>query len=69
MINIVITVEIMLNLDYYVVPTHEKTCLRRFASKKGADQLAHPRRLVSAFFIHLLESFISKLASSQISIF
>ena len=36
---------------------------------KGADQPAHLRRLISAFVIHLLESIISKLASSKISIF
>ena len=36
---------------------------------KGADQPAHLRRLISAFVIRLLESIISKLASSKISIF
>ena len=35
----------------------------------GADQPAHPRSLISAFVIHLLESSIFKLASSKISIF
>ena len=29
-------------------PQCEKTCLRRFANNKGADQPAHPRRLISA---------------------
>ena len=38
-------------------------------NNKGADQPAHPRRLISAFVIHLLESIISQLASSEISIF
>ena len=40
-----------------------------FANNKGADQPTHLRRLISAFVIHLLESMISKLASSKISIF
>ena len=43
----------------------EKTCLRGFANNKGADQPAHPRRLISAFVIGLLERFISKLATSK----
>ena len=34
----------------------------------GADQPAHPRSLISAFVIHLLESIISKLAKNEISI-
>ena len=50
-------------------PRREKTCLRRFANNKGADQPAHPRRLISAFVIRFLESTISKLATSEISIF
>ena len=63
-------------------PRREKTCLRGFANNKGADQPArvfannkgadqpaHPRSLIGAFVIHLLESSISKLASSKISIF
>ena len=33
-----------------------------FTNNKGADQPAHPRRLISTFFIHLLESMISRLA-------
>ena len=42
---------------------------RRFVNNKGADQPAHPRSLISAFVIHLLESIISRLARSEISIF
>ena len=53
----------------YNGPRREKTCLRRFANNKGADQPAHPRRLISAFVIRFLESTISKLATSEISIF
>ena len=40
-------------------PGREKTCLRGFANNKGADQPAHPHRLISAFVIRLLESIIS----------
>ena len=37
--------------------------------QKGADQLAHPRSLISAFAIHKLNSIVSKLAPSEISLF
>ena len=37
-------------------------------NNKSADQPSRPRRLISAFVIHCLESIISKLASSEISI-
>ena len=50
-------------------PRREKTCLRGFAKNKGTDQPAHPRRLISALVIRLLESIISGLAMSEISIF
>ena len=50
-------------------PRREKTCLRGFANNKGADQPAHLRRLVSAFVIRFIESTISRLATSEISIF
>ena len=40
-----------------------------FANNKGADQPAHPRRLISAFVIRFLGSIISKLATCEISIF
>ena len=46
-----------------------KTCLQGYANNKGADQPSHPRRLVSAFVIGLLENIISRLATSEISIF
>ena len=42
---------------------------RGFVNNKGADQPAHPRSLISAFVIRLLESFISKLATREISLF
>ena len=37
-----------------------------FAHNNDADQPAHPRRLISAFVIHLLKNSISKLDSSKI---
>ena len=40
-----------------------------FAYNKGGDEPVHPCRLISAFVIHLLESIISKLATSEFSIF
>ena len=50
-------------------PRREKTCLRVFANNTGADQPAHPRSLISAFVIRVLESTIFKLATSEISVF
>ena len=39
-----------------------------FANNKDADQPVHPHRLISAFVISLLESIVSKLPTSEISI-
>ena len=50
-------------------PQREKTCLRGFAKNTGADQPAHPRRLISAYVIRFLERIICKLGSGEISIF
>ena len=50
-------------------PRREKTCSRGIANNKGADQPAYPRSLISAFVNHLLESIISRLATSEISSF
>ena len=50
-------------------PRREKTCLRGFANNTGADQPALPRSLISAFVILFLESIISRLPTSEISIF
>ena len=47
----------------------EKSCLWGFANNKGADQPAHPHSLASAFVIRLLESIISRLATSEVSCF
>ena len=40
-----------------------------FANNKVADQPVHPRRLISAFVIHLLERTISTRATGEMSIF
>ena len=40
-----------------------------FRNNTDADQPAHPRRLISAFVICILESILSKLATIEISIF
>ena len=40
-----------------------------FPNNKGADQSAHPRRLISAFVTRCLESIKSNLATVEISIF
>ena len=40
-----------------------------FANNKDADQPAHLRSLIRAFVFRILESIISKLATSKISIF
>ena len=50
-------------------PQREKTCLQGFANNKGADQPAHPHSLISTFVICLLESTISRLATSEFSNF
>ena len=50
-------------------PSRYKTGLRGFANNTGADQPAHPRSLISAFVIRILESIIYKLATGEISIF
>ena len=39
-----------------------------FANNKGADQHAHPRKLISAFVIRFLDSIISKQVTSDILI-
>ena len=40
-----------------------------FADNKGTDQLVLLRSVISAFVIRLLESIISKLTTSKISLF
>ena len=46
----------------------EKTSLGEFAYNKDADQPGHLPSLISAFVICFLESTISKLATSEISV-
>ena len=50
-------------------PRREKTGLLGFANNTGANQPAHPHRLTSVFVIRLSRSIISRLATSEISIF
>ena len=50
-------------------PRREKPCLWGAANNKGADQPAHPRRLISTFNIRFLKTIISRLATSKIAIF
>ena len=42
-------IEIGLSFHILYGPRCEKTCLRRFANNKDADQPAHPSSLISAF--------------------
>ena len=39
-----------------------------FTNNKGADQPAHPHRMISVFVVHFMQSIISKLAASEIPI-
>ena len=48
-------------------PGHEKTCFMLYANKKGADQLARPRSLISAFVVHCLDSVMSLVSVTTIS--
>ena len=50
-------------------PRREKICLSGFANNTSADQPAHPRSLISAFVIRILESIICKLAAGEIPSF
>ena len=38
-----------------------------YANNKGADQLAHPRSLISAFVVRFLDSIIPLISISKIS--
>ena len=48
-------------------PRHEKTCSYHMRIKKGTDQPARPRSLISAFVVRFLDSIISIDAISEIS--
>ena len=42
-------------------------CLISYANNKGADQPAHPRSLISAFFVRCLDRIISLDSIAEIS--
>ena len=44
-----------------------KTCVMSYANNKGADQPAHPRRLISAFVVRCLDSIMSLISETKIS--
>ena len=48
-------------------PGQEKTCFMSYANKKGADQPAHPRSLISAFAFRCLDSVMSLVSVTKIS--
>ena len=50
-------------------PGHAKTCLMPYANNKGADQPAHPRRLISTFVVRCLDNMICILAIFKVSRF
>ena len=54
-----------------LLKVREEFCHRglQSASKKGTDQLAHPRSLISAFAIYKLNSIVFRLAPSETSLF
>ena len=69
-LNVCVLVVSVLRTCFFIFgPRREKTCLRRFASNTGEEQPAHPRSLISAFVVRLLESTICKLATGKISLF
>ena len=50
-------------------PQCQKTCLPGYANNKGSDQPAHPDSLIRAFVICSFQGIISRLGTSNISIF
>ena len=50
-------------------PGHEKMCLIPYANNEGADQLAHPRSLISAFVVRCQHRMIPLVCISEISRF
>ena len=53
---------------FYNGPRQEKTCPQEYPNNKGTDQPAHPRSLISIFVVPVLESIISQLNTSDISL-
>ena len=61
----VVKLSIVLTLSIYE-PGHEKMCLMSYANNKGADQPAHQRSLISAFWCSLLRKYnISRFYSQN----
>ena len=54
-------------LSYTYEPGHEKMYLMSYDNKKGADQPARPRSLISGFVIRCLDSIISLDSIAEIS--
>ena len=48
-------------------PGHEKMCLMPYANNKGADQPAHPRNLISTFFVRCQDRMIPLVYISKFS--
>ena len=48
-------------------PGHAKMCLMLYANKKGADQPAHPRSLISTFVVRCLDIIMALVSISEIS--
>ena len=61
--------EILGQRVWIILALMQETYLQGFANNKSADQPAHPRSLIGTFAIRFLECFISKLATSEISIY
>ena len=57
------------NMGFNLWALMRKNLSPGFANNKGADQPAHPCRLISAFVIRFLECNINKLAKGEISNF
>ena len=53
----------------YIWASTLENLLWGFANNTAADQSVHPHSLISAFDVRLLESIISRLLTSEISIF
>ena len=56
-------------LQFLYEPGHEKMCLMPYANKKGADQPAHPRSLISTFVVRYQDRMIPLVYISEISRF
>ena len=59
----------LLNIALIIWALMRENLSSGIANNTGADQPAHPRSLISAFVICILESIICRHVSSEISIF